>query len=90
MIFPVIDPIETGKNITKLRKEKGLSRQNLANLLYLKYCTVWAWEVGKQPPGVDNLIALAFLFEVKLDDLVAIKDDLMAIEEIENEVPDNG
>lgn len=73
MIFPEIDLIETGKNITKLRKEKGLSRQDLADLLYLRYCTVWTWETGKRSPEIDNLIALAFLFNVKLDDLLVIK-----------------
>ena len=87
MIFPEVNLIETGKNIIKLRKEKGLSRQNLADLLYVKYCTVWTWEIGKRCPEIDNLLALSFIFNVKLDDLLVIRypQENPNVEEIKGE-----
>lgn len=54
----------------ELRKQKGLSQEDLANRLNVTRQTVSKWEVGDSTPDMEKLIALAELFEVSLDELI--------------------
>lgn len=63
-----------GENIKKLRKEKGLSQEQLAEMLNVSRQAVSKWESGKTYPDIDNLILLKGIFNVTLDDLI-INDD---------------
>ena len=57
------------KTIKALRKSKGLSQQELAVKVNVVRQTISKWETDKAEPGVDNLKALADLYEVTLDQL---------------------
>ena len=59
-----------GENIKKLRKEKSLSQEQLAEMLNVSRQAVSKWESGKTYPDIDNLILLKDIFNVTLDDLV--------------------
>lgn len=59
-----------GDNIKRLRKNKGLKQQELAEILGIKRNTYSDWENGKTEPSFENLIKLADLFEVSLDCLL--------------------
>ena len=65
--------MEFGNKLYELRKEKGLSQEELANHLYVTRQTVSKWELGDSTPDMDKLIMLAELFEVSLDELVLNK-----------------
>ena len=54
----------------ELRRQAGLSQEELANLLGLTRQAVQKWEAGTSRPDMDNLIALANYFHVSLDYLV--------------------
>lgn len=54
-----------------LRRQAGLSQEELANLLGVTRQAVQKWEAGMSRPDMDNLIALANYFHVSLDYLVA-------------------
>lgn len=58
-----------GENLQRLRKEKGLSQEEVAQALFVSRQSVSKWETDKAEPGVDNLKALANLYEVTLDQL---------------------
>ena len=63
--FPVIDPIATGKNIIRLRVERGMSVRDLqAYFGFEEPQAIYKWQQGKSLPSVDNLYALGALFEV--------------------------
>ena len=53
-----------------LRRQAGLSQEELANLLGLTRQAVQKWEAGTSRPDMDNLVALANYFHVSLDYLV--------------------
>lgn len=56
-----------GDNIKRLRKNKGLKQQEIAELLGIKRNTYSDWENGKTEPSFENLVKLADLLEVSLD-----------------------
>ena len=66
--FPVIDPIATGKNIIRLRVERGMSVRDLQ--AYFGFEAIYKWQQGKSLPSVDNLYALGALFEVPMEDIL--------------------
>ena len=57
-------------NLQRLRKEKGLSQEDVAQKLFVSRQSVSKWENGNAEPGVENLKALAGLYGVTLDELV--------------------
>ena len=56
--------------IGKLRTERHLSQTDVAKRLYVSRQAVSKWENGDAEPSLDNLIALAKLFNVSLDNLI--------------------
>ena len=50
--------MEFGNRLYELRKQKGLSQEELANLLDVTRQTVSKWELGDSTPDMDKLVAL--------------------------------
>ena len=61
--------------LQKLRKERGYSQEQLADELGVSRQAVSKWERGEASPDTDNLIALARLYEISVDDLLFEKSD---------------
>lgn len=59
-----------GDRIKDLRKQRGLSQEDLAEKLNVSRQAVSKWETGLSSPDTDNLILLADLFEITVDELV--------------------
>ena len=59
-----------GENLRLLRREKGLSQEQVAQTLFVTRQTISKWENDQAEPGIDNLKALAELYGVTLDRLV--------------------
>ena len=69
--FPVIDPVATGKNIVRLRTERGLSVRDLQSYFgFEEPQAIYKWQQGKSLPTVDNLYALGALLEVPMDEIL--------------------
>lgn len=62
--------IETANRLYELRKEKGLSQEELAEKLGVSRQAVSKWERSEASPDTDNLIALAKIYGLSLDELV--------------------
>lgn len=61
---------QLGENITRFRKEKGLSQEKVAEYMAVSRQAVTKWESNISKPSSDNLIKLAELFDVKVDVLL--------------------
>lgn len=69
--IPVIDLVGTGNNIVKLRKQAGLSVQDLQSVFgFNSPQVIYKWQNGVALPTLDNLIVLAAVLGVRLDDIV--------------------
>ena len=62
--------MELGNRLYELRKQKGLSQEELANRLDVIRQTVSKWELGDSTPDLHKLVLLGELFEISLDELV--------------------
>ena len=55
--------------LVQLRKKRGLTQQQIADLVHVNRVTYTNWEKGKREPSFENLVKLADLLEVSLDSL---------------------
>ncbi len=62
--------IEIANRLVELRKKKGMSQEELAAKLGLSRQAVSKWERAEASPDTDNLICLAKLYGVSLDELL--------------------
>ena len=71
--LPSIDLIKTGQNIEKLRKEMGLSVRDLQILFgFTTPQAIYKWQHGDCMPSIDNLLVLATIFQVHIEDIIVI------------------
>lgn len=78
MGFPTIDLMRTGVNIVRLRKAAGLTVHDLQMVFgFNSPQAIYKWQNGAALPTVDNLIVLAALLHVRIDDIL-ITDDAVA------------
>lgn len=81
MAIPVINIVETGKNIDRLRKENNLSIKELSQILgFTTPQAVYKWIHGKNLPTLDNMVILAHLFCVTVDKIIVTEKKTVAIE----------
>ncbi len=69
-----------GDKLIQLRREKGYSQEQLANMLNVSRQAVSKWEAGNSTPELDKIIMLADIFNVSVDYLV--RDNLVNQEPI--------
>ena len=73
--FPVIDLQKTGRNIEKYRKDSGLTVRDLQEYFGFEYPqAIYKWQHGECLPAVDNLLALALLFGIRIEDLLVYEN----------------
>ena len=73
MIIPTIDLAQTGANIVNLRKAAGLSVHYLQMVFgFNSPQAIYKWQNGTALPTVDNLIVLAALLNVRIDDILVV------------------
>ena len=69
--FRVIDPVATGANIVRLRKERGLTVRDLQSYFgFEEPQAIYKWQRGQSLPSVDNLYALGALLDVTMDEIL--------------------
>lgn len=71
--IPAIDMVKTGQNIVNLRKQAGLSVRDLQSAFgFGTPQAIYKWQQGVALPTIDNLVLLAALLGVKIDDVLVI------------------
>ena len=69
--LPTIDMIRTGQNIARLRKQAGLSVRDLQDIFgFATPQAIYKWQQGVALPTIDNLVVLAAVLQVRLDDIL--------------------
>ena len=73
MNIPTIDLAQTGANIVKLRKAAGLTVHDLQMVFgFHSPQAIYKWQNGAALPSVDNLIVLAAVLQVRMDEILVI------------------
>ena len=73
--IPVIDMIATGINITRMRISAGLTVKDVQDIFgFSTPQAIYKWQRGTALPTVDNLVVLAALFGVKIDDILIFQN----------------
>lgn len=67
--------------ILAFRKEKGLSQEELGNILSVSRQTVSKWELGQTYPETDKLILISRHFNVSIDDILKDTDEMNSVYE---------
>ena len=69
--LPVIDMRRTGQNIGRLRKQAGLSVKDLQDIFgFATPQAIYKWQQGAALPTIDNLVVLAAVLQVRVDDIL--------------------
>ena len=69
--LPVIDMVRTGQNIGRRRKQAGLSVRDLQDIFgFATPQAIYKWQQGAALPTIDNLVVLAAVLQVRLDDIL--------------------
>lgn len=75
MTLPYIDVIATGININDLRMSAGLSVKDIQNVFgFSTPQAVYKWIRGDSIPSVDNLVVLAKILGVTINDIIICKE----------------
>lgn len=64
-----------GDKIYRLRKQNGLSQEELADKIEVSRQSVSKWETNTMTPGTEQIVALAKLFKVSIDYLILNEED---------------
>ncbi len=75
--------MEFNEKLQELRKNKGLTQEELAEILYVSRTAISKWESGRGYPNIESLKELSKFFEVSIDDLLS-GEKLLSIAEKEN------
>ena len=75
--------MEFHEKLQELRKSRGLTQEELAEVLYVSRTAVSKWESGRGYPSIDSLKAIARYFAVTIDELLS-GEKLISLAEEEN------
>ena len=73
--------MEFNEKLQELRKNKGLTQEELAEALYVSRTAISKWESGRGYPSIDSLKEIARYFSVTIDELLSSNEVLSIAEE---------
>lgn len=77
--MPTIDMVATGKNIERLRKNAGISVRDLQDVFgFGTPQEIYKWQHGTAMPTIDNLVVLADVLQVRIDDILVVERNVQA------------
>ena len=74
--------MEFNQKLQSLRKEKGITQEELAKSLYVSRTAVSKWESGRGYPSLDSLKEIAKYFCISVDELLS-SNELLCVAEKE-------
>ena len=75
--------MEFNEKLQELRKRKGLTQEELAEVLYVSRTAISKWESGRGFPNIESLKSISKFFSVSLDELLS-GEEILAIAENDN------
>ena len=73
--------MEFNQKLQQLRKEKGLTQEELAQKLFVSRTAISKWESGRGYPSIDSLRTIAEFFSVTVDNLISSSEALTVAKE---------
>lgn len=71
--MPTIDMVATGRNIMRLREATGLTVRDLQDIFgFATPQAIYKWQHGTAMPTIDNLVVLAAVLDVPMDEIIII------------------
>lgn len=80
--------MDLSNKLQELRKNEGLTQEQLANILFVSRTAISKWESGRGYPSIDSLKAIAQYFGISIDDLLS-GEELIVIAEEDNKAKQN-
>ena len=77
--------MDFNEKLQELRKQKGLTQEELAEKLYVSRTAISKWESGRGYPNIESLKAIAKFFGVTVDELLST-DEVLTIAEEDNKL----
>ena len=72
--------MEFNEKLQELRRQKGLTQEELAELLFVSRAAISKWESGRGYPNIDSLKQISKFFSVTIDELLS-GDEILTIAE---------
>ncbi len=73
--------MEFNEKLQELRKSKGLTQEELSEVLSVSRTAVSKWESGRGYPNLDSLRLISRFFSVSIDELIGPEEIISAAEE---------
>ena len=73
--------MELNEKLQELRKSKGMTQEELAEVLYVSRTAISKWESGRGTPSIDSLKQISAFFSVSIDDLLSAEKALSLAEQ---------
>ena len=78
MEIPFVDTVATGRNIDRLRTAAGMSVRDMQMIFgFTTPQAIYKWIHGTTMPTIDNLVILAAMLGVTLDEIVVVETAAM-------------
>lgn len=75
--------MEFNEKLQELRKRKGITQEELAEILYVSRTAISKWESGRGFPNIESLKTISKYFSISLDELLS-SEEILAIAENDN------
>jgi len=74
MVIPTIDVVATGQNINALRIKADISVKDMQQVFgFTTPQAIYKWIHGMNLPTIDNMVILATMFNVTVDEIIAVE-----------------
>lgn len=77
--------MELNEKLQELRKSKGMTQEELAEVLYVSRTAISKWESGRGTPSIESLRQISAFFSVSIDDLLSA-EKILSLAEQEHKV----
>lgn len=81
--------MEFHEKIQELRKQKGLTQEELAHALFVSRTAISKWESGRGYPNIESLKAIGKYFSVSIDELLSGEELLTAVHQDQKDRQDH-
>ena len=73
MTYPMINTAATGQNINRMRIEAGMTVRDMQQVFGVTTPpAIYTWIHGTAMPTIDNMVILAAMFDVTVDEIIAV------------------
>ena len=78
--------MEFKESLKKIRQEKSLSQQKLADLVGVKQYVIASWETGRSEPSIKDLINLKNTLDVSFDYLLGLSNSQSKLYDLDKKI----